>query len=89
MITDADVKKLKQAFATKDDLKAFATKDDLKVFATKDDLKKVLDPVNKKLNKIVNYFDRDISWHNRRLKKLEEKVGVEAPDFVPLPLMKN
>jgi hypothetical protein len=39
MITDADVEKLKDTFATKDDLKAFATKDDLKAFATKDDLK--------------------------------------------------
>ncbi len=48
MITDADVKKLKAVFATKDDLVAmekrfdrkFATKDDLKRFATKDDLKR-------------------------------------------------
>jgi len=47
MITDADIKKLKAVFATKNDLKAmeqrfdrkFATKDDLKRFATKDDLK--------------------------------------------------
>ena len=51
MITDKDIKKLKESFkdsfATKDDLKAmegrqndkFATKDDLKAFATKDDLK--------------------------------------------------
>ena len=39
MITDKDVKKLKEVFATKDDLKTFATKDDLKTFATKDDLK--------------------------------------------------
>lgn len=58
-------------------------------FATKDDLKKALNPVNKKLNKIVKYFDRDISWHNRRLKLLEEKVGLETPEFVPLSLMKN
>ena len=93
MITDTDVKKLKESFkdtfVTKDDLKAFATKDDLKVFATKDDLKKALYPVNKKLNKIVKYFDRDISWHNRRLKQLEEKAGLKTPDFVLLPLMKN
>ena len=39
MITDKDIKKLKEAFATKDDLKSFATKDDLRSFATKDDLK--------------------------------------------------
>ena len=30
MITDADIKKMKEVFATKDDLKFFATKDDLK-----------------------------------------------------------
>ena len=30
MITNADIKKLKQVFPTKDDLKGFATKDDLK-----------------------------------------------------------
>lgn len=30
MITDADIKKLKEVFATKDDLKGFATKEDLK-----------------------------------------------------------
>ncbi len=29
MITDNDIKKLKQTFATKEDLKGFATKDDL------------------------------------------------------------
>jgi len=40
MITDADIAKLQQVFATKDDLKSFATKDDLKSFATKKDLQK-------------------------------------------------
>lgn len=47
MITDADIKKLKVVFATKDDLQKMesgirhdmATKDDLKRFATKEDLK--------------------------------------------------
>lgn len=34
MITDADIKKLKQVFATKDDLKRFVTKDDLKLELT-------------------------------------------------------
>jgi uncharacterized coiled-coil DUF342 family protein len=38
MISDADITKLKKAFATKDDLKRFATKDDLKRFATKEEL---------------------------------------------------
>jgi len=40
MITDADIKKMKTVFATKEDLKGFATKNDLKRFATKDDLKR-------------------------------------------------
>jgi len=39
MITDADIKKMKKVFATKEDMKSFATKEDLKSFATKDDLK--------------------------------------------------
>lgn len=42
MITDADVKKLKQVFATKDDLKAMEKRFDSK-FASKDDLKLVKD----------------------------------------------
>ena len=46
MLDDKDIQKLKESFATKDDLKNFATKDDLneikadlKNFATKDDFK--------------------------------------------------
>ena len=46
MITDADIKKMKALFVTKEDLKQmsdkfenkFATKDDLKRFATKDEI---------------------------------------------------
>lgn len=105
MITDADIKKMKKVFATKDDLAAmekrqnqkFSTKDDLvemekrqdQKYATKDDLKKALVPVNKKLDKIVQYFDRDISWHHRRLKQLEGVAGVKAPEYVSLPAVKN
>lgn len=39
MITDTDIVKLKDIFATKDDLNRFATKEDLNRFATKEDLK--------------------------------------------------
>jgi hypothetical protein len=38
MITDADIKKMKAVFATKDDLKAMATKEELKAFDSKVDL---------------------------------------------------
>lgn len=38
MITDQDIEKLKQVFATKEDINRFATIDDLDRFATKEDL---------------------------------------------------
>ncbi len=90
MITKKDrqylIQDMTQVFATKDDISAMEGRQDKK-FATKDDLKKALNPVNRKLNKIVKYFDRDIIWHNRRLKHLEEKVGFKTPEYVSLPLM--
>lgn len=45
MITDQDITKLAQVFATKADLLNFATKDDLANFATKDDLRLLKDEV--------------------------------------------
>ncbi len=69
MITDADIKKLKAVFATKDDLKAmehrqdqkFATKDDLKAmehrqdqkFATKKDLDKTIRAAETRLREAI------------------------------------
>lgn len=43
MITDADIKKLKTVFATKEDLKGFATKEDLlrTKFALEDRIEKI------------------------------------------------
>lgn len=53
MITDADIKKMKAVFATKEDLEGIdakmATKDDLKRFATKEDLKAFATKENLKL----------------------------------------
>ena len=37
-ITDKDIKKLSEVFATKKEIERFATKDDLAKFATKEDL---------------------------------------------------
>lgn len=49
MITDKDISKLKETFATKEDLKHFATKEDLanlsNTFATKDEFKELKDDV--------------------------------------------
>ncbi len=59
MITDDDVKKLKQIFATKDDLKRFATKKDLKRFATKIDLEDGMRHLENKIEK------SNEKWHSR------------------------
>ena len=58
MITDADIKKMKAVFVTKDDMKAFVTKDDIKSlsnkfdtkFSTKEELKQETGALNKKIN---------------------------------------
>ncbi len=71
MITDADIKKLKTVFATKDDLKQFATKDDLA--ATEKRLeKKIIDGV-------AEYMQDNIipllNQHEKRLDRLEKHMG--------------
>jgi len=84
MITDADIKKLKTVFATKDDLKAFATKDDLKAYATKNDLIDFKDAI---LHEIQNLRDditvttgyRDtIEDHEDRLEVIETKLDISV-----------
>ena len=81
MITDADIKKMKTVFLTKEEAKRFATKEDLKRFATKDDLKKTIEDLT---DIITGGFDRlyqlikensDIfNDHERRLDRVEDKV---------------
>jgi hypothetical protein len=88
MITDADIKKLKAVFATKNDLKAmeqrfdkkFATKNDLKAFATKDDLVSMEKRLKKDIVKdIVDYLQNTIlpilNEHEKRLDRLEKRIG--------------
>ncbi len=61
MITDADIRKLKKVFATKDDLlgmesrfnRKFATKDDLKAFATKADIANALKAMEERLRRDI------------------------------------
>jgi hypothetical protein len=88
MITDADIKKLKAVFATKDDLMAmeqrfdrkFATKSDLKRFTTKDDLRSMEQRLKKEIvGAVVNYLQDNIlpilNEHDKRLDRLEKHVG--------------
>ncbi|MDA1316840.1 MAG: hypothetical protein O3B87_02330 [bacterium] len=70
MITDADIQKLAQVFATKDDLKGMeanirrdmATKDDLKRFATKDDLERFAskDDLEQMQETIINTMKEEV-----------------------------
>lgn len=86
-LTKKDIEKLKDVFATKDDLKGFATKDDLKNFATKDDLSRI----NENIDWLIGAFrkmqedltvrfsqyrrhDDQLENHELRIKKIEEKI---------------
>jgi hypothetical protein len=63
MITNDDVRKLKKAFAVKDDLKKFATKDDLKKVYVElndkiDDTKhELMDKIDEKYSQIFDLVD--------------------------------
>ncbi len=90
MITDADIKKMKKVFATKDDVKFFATKDDLKAFATQEyvderfkRLFKYLDQRFEPLDKLVKGFDEfkdkvfiNLDWLTGKYNKFEEEHTV-------------
>lgn len=65
MITDDDVKKLKESF--KD---TFATKDDLTP------IKESLRAMNKKLDLTISYFDKATASHEPRLKVIESHLGI-------------
>lgn len=82
MITDKDIQKLKNVFATKDDLGKFATKDDLVAFegridkksATKDDIKALATKkdLHTIADDIVEYID---NTHSEGMKEMKEYVG--------------
>ena len=75
-ITNKDVEKLKEVFATKEDLKAFATKEDLdnkfkEVLSGQDRIIKELEDARQDRTLAIGK-DRD---QDRRLDKIEAKVG--------------
>ncbi len=83
MITDADIKKMKKVFATKDDLKTLRS-EFIGKFATKYDLRESTNQLVElimggfdRIEKIVsrtNDHDEIIENHERRLDKIEDKV---------------
>ena len=83
MITDKDVKKLKEVFATKDDLKALDKRFeqiDNNIESLVKDVVTVIEMVgdtNQKLDKINNKItenDDILENHEKRLDKVEDKV---------------
>jgi len=69
MTTDADIKKMKKVFATKDDLKSLAAKKDLKAFATKVDLKSLDSKMDRGFIEILNFI---VVTKNDIMKELNE-----------------
>lgn len=61
MITDADIKKMKEVFATKDDLKP---------------MQKSLKKIEKKLDTTVRFFDASVVNHEKRIKRLEKHLDL-------------
>ena len=77
MITDKDVKKLKQTFTTKDDLKGFATKDDMASLKSelKDDIfnleQKLIDTTEKLRYEQKSGTDKILTVLDRYMKNTE------------------
>jgi len=82
MITDKDIKKLKEVFITKDDAMAFATKDDLEktnksIGTMSEDIITVIEMVGdigNKLDKKVDEHDDLLEHHERQIDRLNDKV---------------
>lgn len=85
MITDADVKKLKKVFATKDDLKLYATKDGVRedIRNLKEDLLDAMDQQKKEIIESVAEVIREginpiLDDHEGRIAKLEKRMPAIA-----------
>lgn len=85
MITNKDVEKLKETFATKKDLERFVTKEDLKEnlkrFATKDDLKSSMEEMGRHFDVVAEDIKSEfrlvaeqLSSNNDKLKDHDRKI---------------
>ncbi len=70
MITDRDIKKLREVFATKDDIK------DLKneIVKFKAEIVARLDTIDQELT-VTNRYSEQLEDHDTRIKSLEDKLG--------------
>lgn len=75
MITDNDIKKLKQTFATKEDLKGFATKDDLIDF--KDAILHEIQNLRDDVTVTTGYRDT-LEDHEDRLEVIESHINTSS-----------
>lgn len=61
MITNKDIEKLKETFATKEDLEQFATKEDLEQFATKKEMNKRFKETNRHFDVVAEDLKNSIA----------------------------
>lgn len=73
MITDADIKKMKKVFVTKDDLDGMEKRQNKQFKKVNTTLAKI----KKSLEDAVGYFDRQDLYHHKRLVDLEKQAGFE------------
>ena len=89
-LTPADMKDLREIFATKEDLKRFATKEDLRGFVTKHEFRAEIDKLvtkeefNAKMDQVFSILDAivtelkeiriEMQSFHRRLERLENTV---------------
>ncbi len=67
MLTNSDIKKLKDVFATKADLKQLATK---KV------LEKMENRLQKSINRLTDVVDEKLTEHDNRLERIEKHLNL-------------
>lgn len=79
MITDKDIKKLKEVFITKDDAKVFLTKDDAKAFATKEDLEKTNKSISILSEDIITVIEM-VGETNQNLKEISQKLDKKTTE---------
>ncbi len=78
MITDADIKKMKKVFVTKDDLQAMEKRQDQK-YASKDDLKaQTKEIITGVADYIADSLNPELEEHDRRLDRIDKELHINS-----------
>lgn len=80
MITDADIRKMKAVFVTKEDLKQLSENFETK-FATKDELKIETGTLNKKIDLLDNRLDSTVVEVIKFIGEVKNEIMKELNDF--------